>query len=78
MTKYGQRQIKAMVKNGIAIDISNHDNKDRQELESREGWLDRIGYSVGVYGLNAALFKGHKTGQLYAITARTTALYIYC
>jgi hypothetical protein len=30
-----------------------------------------------VYGLNGGLLKGHNSGTLYAITARTTALFIY-
>ena len=77
MKKYGQREIKALVKCGAAIDISNHDNSNRQELEAREGWLDKVGYSSGVYGLNGGLLKGHNSGTLYAITARTTALFIY-
>ena len=77
MKKYGQREIKALVKSGAAIDISNHDNSDRKALEVREGWLDKVGYSSGVYGLNGGLFKGHNSGTLYAITARTTALFIY-
>ena len=43
MKKYGQREIKALVKSGAAVDISNHDNNARQELEVREGWLDKVG-----------------------------------
>lgn len=39
MRKYGQREIKALVKSGAAVDISNHDNNARKELEAREGWL---------------------------------------
>ena len=77
MKKYGQREIKALVKNGTAIDISNHGNNDREALEAREGWLDKVGYSIGLYGLNGGLLKGHNSGTLYAITARTTALFIY-
>lgn len=77
MTKYGQREIKALVRSGAAVDITNHDNTALHELEAREGYLDKVGYSSGVYGLNGGLLKGHNSGTLYAITARTTALYIY-
>lgn len=77
MRKYGQREIKALIKSGAAVDITNHDNATRQELESREKYLDKVGYSVGVYGLNGGLLQGHKSGTLYAITARTSALFIY-
>lgn len=41
MRKYGQREIKSLVKSGAAVDISNHDNNARQELEAREGWLEK-------------------------------------
>lgn len=77
MTKYGQRELKAMVRSGAAVDISNHDNIARHELEARERYLDKIGYSSGIYGLNGGLLKGHESGTLYAITGRTTALFIY-
>ena len=43
----------------------------------REKYLDKVGYSVGVYGLNGGLLQGHESGTLYAITARTSALFIY-
>ena len=77
MKKFGQREIKALVKSGAAVDISNHDNAARHELEALEGYLDKIGYSSGVYGLNGGLLKGHESDTLYAITGRTTALFIY-
>lgn len=73
MRKYGQREIKALVKSGAAVDISNHDNNARKELEAREDWLDKVGYSSGVYGLNGALLKD-ENGRLYAITARNRTL----
>jgi len=36
--------------------------------------LEKVGYSSGVYGINGGLLQDSKTGQLYAITARNTAL----
>lgn len=77
MRKYGQRELKALVRSGAAVDISNHDNNARHELEALEGYLDKVGYSSGVYGLNGGLLQGHNSGKLYAITARTSALFIY-
>ena len=77
MTKYGQREIEALVKSGAAVDITNHDNNARHELETLEGYFEKIGYSSGVYGINGGLLKGHNSGKLYAITARSSALFIY-
>lgn len=77
MEKYTQKEIRSFVKNGIAIDISHHGNPEREELEAREGWLEKVGYSSGIYGINGGLLKGHKSGTLYAITGPSAALCIY-
>lgn len=37
----------------------------------------QVGYSSGVYGCNGMLLKGNKTGKLYAITSRTTAVFVF-
>ena len=70
-------QLREMVSNGIAEDISNGTNETRNEIEAVEGWLSQVGYASGVYGCNGMLFKGRNTGKLYAITSRTQAIYIF-
>jgi len=77
MRKYTQRQLKDLVRTGAAQDITNHSTTEYEELVSRENSFDRIGYSSGIYGINGGLIQGNKTGTLYAITARTTATFIY-
>lgn len=77
MTKYTQKQLREMVRNGIAIDITNANLETRKEIESQEKWLTQVGYANGIYGCNGMLFKGHKTSKLYAITSRTQAIYIF-
>lgn len=77
MTKYTQKQLKEMVENGIAIDISYADNARREEIEKEENYYSQIGYASGIYGCAGMLLKGHKTGKLYAITGRTQAIYIF-
>jgi hypothetical protein len=55
---------------------SASDLHDTQAAKDREdGWIDQIGYASGIYGCNGQLWRGHKTGTLYAITASTTNLY---
>lgn len=76
MIKYTQKQLRAMVADGIAIDATNATNETRRDIENVEGYLLKIGYSCGIYGCNGLLFKGNKTGKLYAVTARTTAIFI--
>lgn len=77
MTKYTQKQLRAMVRDGIAEDITHGDNDTRDDILRREGILDHIGYASGVYGCSGALFRGRESGKLYAITARTTAVFVF-
>lgn len=77
MIKYTQKQLRAMVADGITENITNADNNVREELEKKEGWLQQVGYSAGVYGCNGMLLQGRNSGTLYAITARTTAVFIF-
>lgn len=77
MTKYTQKQLRAMVADGIAEDITRADNEKRRELEKAEGWLRQIGYASGVYGCNGMLLQGRNSGTLYAITSRTNAIFIF-
>lgn len=69
MEKYTLKQLKSMVKNGVAIDVTNA--KSRKDVPES---YTQVGYSAGVYGCNGMLFKG-ESGQLYAITARTSAIW---
>ena len=77
MTKYTQRQLKAMVNDGLAEDVTNATNDTRRQIEAKEGYYTQVGYSSGVYGCNGMLLKGAKTGKLYAVTSRTTAIFIF-
>ena len=71
MEKYTIKQLKSLVNNGIAIDITYaHERKVIPESYSQ------VGYSCGIYGCNGMLLKG-ASGQLYAVTGRTTAVYIF-
>ena len=76
MTKYTQKQLREMVIEGVAVDLTQASAADMQAAKDREdGWIDQIGYASGIYGCNGQLWRGHKTGTLYAITARTTNIY---
>lgn len=70
--KYTQRQLKEMVADGIAIDITTWSYDKVNELKKEEQ-LEPIGSSYGVYGPNGRLYRG-KSGKLYAVTARNTTL----
>lgn len=77
MRKYTQKELKTLVRTGAAVDITNHGTAEYRALIEKEKDLDKLGYSSGVYGINGGLLQGQETGTLYAITARSTAAFIY-
>ena len=71
MKKYTTRQLKELVKTGAAIDVTDAISKT-----AITEWYDKIGYSKGINGQNGLLMKG-KSGKLYAITSRSTAIHVF-
>lgn len=71
MTKYTQKQLRGMVKDGCAIDVTHASSRG----DIPEGYR-QIGYAEGIYGCAGKLLMGD-SGQLYAITCRCTAIYIF-
>lgn len=77
MTLFTQKALRELINTGAAVDVSRADNKDRDTLLDKEGYLRRIGYARGVNGCNGLLLRGEKTGNLYAIASRSTALFVF-
>ena len=75
--KVTRKVIRDYVKSGEAIDITNISLDDAKKLTADEGWLDTEFYSMGVYGCNGCVLRGHNTGNRYAITDRTQALFFF-
>lgn len=71
MIKTTKRELKQMVKSGRAIDVTNA--KERSEISEN---YRQIAYSSGLYGCTGMLLQG-ESGQLYAVTDRTSAIYIF-
>lgn len=69
--KTTQNELKRLVRSGVAIDVTNAKNRSEIPESYRQ-----IGYSAGVYGCNGMLLQGD-SGQLYAVTARTMAIYLF-
>ena len=78
MRKYTRKELKNMVALGMAEDVTRANNEDYERIIKKEGFLSQIGYSSGVYGCDGMLLKGYKTGGYYAVTSRTSAIYIFC
>ena len=75
--KYTQKQLREMVANGIAIDVSKGNHDTRTEILSKETYLEQVGYASGLYGCSGKLLKGNKTGQLYAVIGHVSAIYVF-
>ena len=61
----------------VYTDITTATDTDHAKIMKKEGWLDQIMYAAGKYGCNGKVFRGHKTGELYIITRRSAAIYIF-
>ena len=72
MKKYTKKQLVNLVRTGAAIDVTCA--KKQSDIPE---YYTQIGYASGIYGCNGMLLKGCKTGKLYAVTSRTTAIYIF-
>ena len=72
MERITQKQLKNLVRTGAAIDVTG--TTTRAAIPEN---YTQVGYSCGVYGCNGQLFRGLDSGKLYAITARTTAIFIF-
>ena len=69
MRKYTLRELKNLVRCGMAHNLTN--------AEVMEQWQhgEKVGYSSGIYGINAGLIQNTETGEFYAITARNSNLF---
>lgn len=77
MTRYSQKQLRELVRMGIADDVTYCSTDQYETLVQKEGFFRQIGYSSGVYGCNGMLLQGNNTKTLYAVTQRTSAVYIF-
>ena len=75
--KVTRKVIREYVASGEAKDITNISFDDAKKLTADEGWLDTEFYSMGVYGCNGCVLKGHNTGNRYAITNRAQSLFYF-
>lgn len=73
MRKYTQKQLKNLVRDGLAHDITNAPEAEVLTLWKR---CEKVGYSSGLYGINGGLIRDRETGDFYAVTARNTNLFI--
>ena len=71
MRKYKLKELRGLIACGLAKDATNYTAEQLGKLK-----IEKIGYSSGVYGINGGLFKDTQSGEFYAITARSAAVFI--
>ena len=72
MRRVTQKYIREFVRNGQAIDITKAIGR-----EAIPEPYEQVAFSSGGYGVNGAIFQGCRTGAYYAITARSSSLFIF-
>lgn len=72
MRKYTLKELRELVRLGLAEDCTNKSSEYIYTLRS----IEKVGYSSGVYGLNGGLVRDTETGKLYAIIGRGSNLFI--
>lgn len=72
MRKYKQRELRELVRLGVAEDYTNKPSEYIYTLRR----LEKVGYSSGVYGINGGLIQNTETGEYYAIIGRCANLFI--
>ena len=72
MQRFTQKELRELVRSGVAVDVTRACDREAIPENYRQ-----IGYSCGVYGCNGMLLQGCDTNKLYAVTSRTTAIYIF-
>lgn len=72
MRKYTQKELRQLVRLGVAEDYTNKPAEYLYTLRR----LEKVGYSSGFYGINGGLVQNPETGTLYAIIGRCSNLFI--
>lgn len=72
MRKYTQKELRQLVRLGVAEDYTNKPADYMYTLRR----LEKVGYSSGVYGINGGLVQDTETGQLYVVIGRCSNLFI--
>lgn len=67
-----RKDIRELVRDGNAIDVTNYNWEQAQNLRNKG--IDKIAVSYGLYGLNGALYIGKTDRLLYAVTGRAGML----
>lgn len=71
--KTTQRHIRQLIAEGAAVDANKLGDSDLEDLAAHH---ERLAVSFGVNGMNGGVCRDTRTGQLYAVPSRSSALFI--
>ncbi len=71
--KTTQRHIRQLIAEGAAVDANRLEDYDLEDLAAHS---EKLAVSFGVYGMNGGVCRDTRTGQLYAVPSRSSALFI--
>jgi len=74
MTKFTKKQLKNLVADGVAVDLTYY-SADMLEDLSRGKDFRQIGFAADTYGCAGSLYMNMETRELYAVCERSRALY---
>lgn len=74
--KTSKKNIIELGNNLKAVDITYKNFEEMQELIKKEQFFTSIAQAFGIYGINAEIVRGYKTGTFYIITSRTSAIFM--
>ena len=72
MKKVTQKQLKNLITTG---GVKSGDNLTQEQMDALRP-VEHLAVSRGIYGANGLLFRG-ADGELYAVTARNSALFYF-
>jgi len=73
--KVNKKDILNMAKNLNAEDLTNASIEYINQTKEKEQYFEDVAHSLGVYGCNACIVKGHKTSKFYFVRARNRNLW---
>lgn len=76
MKKTTQKNIKTYVSLGMAKNITDLSFEEVEKIREACGGFDKVLYSCGIYGVNGYLLQGINDGNFYAVTARSSAIFL--
>lgn len=69
------KDIRRYVTTNAATGLTKKSFSEIDAIRVEECGFETIAYNTGIYGVTGVLVKGNTSGKLYAVTARTSALF---